>query len=217
MIRKRILLSEIGNYGINIEDTYIAMEMQALINDFKPFEDVCEVQHYVVCEEYEGELETPHHVEVVLVHDGVALVPLKKAYNDKRYSFVLDNDFSQKVTYGNLREFGDVFKKENPQPNYVGKPTKKKLDAWVKYLTDYQTFVLKGIEEKENFKTNYLKKLEGRDIRWSNKEHTEGFIEGDGIRFKFKIFTNSVSEYVEIISYKDRFNNLEMFDKINSL
>lgn len=216
MARKRILLSEIGNYGVNIEGTYIGREMQTLINDFKPFEGLCEVQHYVVCEEYEGELET-RNVEVVLVYDGVALIPLKKAYNDKRYSFVLDNDFSRKVTYDNLREFGDIFKKENPQPNYVGKPSKKKLDAWVKYVTDYQTFVLKGIETKENFKNEYLKKLEGRDIRWNNNEHTGGVIEGDGIRFKFNIYTNSVSEYVEIISYRDRFNNLEMFDKINSL
>lgn len=97
-------------------------------------------------------------------------------------------DFIQPVS----RSDKSAAERQLTEPQKIGVLTRKKIDQWVKYFEDLRELLIKkqaeNLEMQNDFKTSLLPHA----VRWSNDNETAGYIEKNGIGFKFRIEESNI-------------------------
>lgn len=158
----------------------------------------------VTISEYDGE-KYAEHCEVWVKHNGTWLKPIKQAWNKKTFFFTL-----AEIPYN----YVELYNNPNPRPNYVGKPTDKKMNDWVDYLIQELDDKEKILDQHRQNRQNSLRKLEafGNEINW-NHDKTGGYVERNGLEYQFEINKNgTLSEKILISSMEQ---TLEKFLEIS--
>lgn len=212
----RIEASEISKYKLEREvSDYIYQCIREKKEELKAFDGICTLKEIISLNKGdEGEL-YPEHGYVLLEYKGLLLRPFKKHGKQNSYKFyIVDSDYPYEMVKD--------FKNDHIEPNYIGKPTEKKMDEWLEYLLLEERYINERIKNKYNFKESYIKSLEdaGRVIVWQNRERTEGYINGNGFRFKITIGENAAYTKIEFDQYYKKdgkyvMESLETFDKLN--
>jgi hypothetical protein len=198
--------------SVNLKDVNVVLQayqkhtLKELKEELSAFNQIGTLEEYARLYE---DAQTVDRVYVLLNYNGTLLFPYKKSYNSNMYGFTIEG---KNYPYDLVNKF-DVL---NKKPNYVGKPSKKKMDEWVEYLNKKDEFITNCINEGNSTKDNYLKKLRDKypvdSITFSNTEETEGRVKINNIILKFTISQNSVWERIEL-NYGLQ-HNQETFDKL---
>lgn len=113
-----------------------------------------------------------------------------KLYYDLRFDWSL-------FRYADNYSYGKAFDKQS-EPNRIGVFTKKKIDDWVKYLTQGFRNLERINAENERKMTGYRNRLEAiPDVVW-NKDKSRGHITRHGLTYTFEIRQTDYSEKISL-------------------
>ena len=140
----------------------------------------------------------PHNkIGYLVKYNGVLLDHYKKHYNSEAVAFRLFNDntdYSKYLPYN--------WENENPQPNYVGTLTDKKLNDWLNWLTARKNAAEAAKMATNNKISEFLAKVRAFDATGANEcviTETRGHIIKNGLRYEYEIDGNGhISEKVRI-------------------
>lgn len=154
----------------------------------------CELWHIF---SQENEKLVYEHSEIILL---VPSCPLKITTDygqyQKRWS-IMSNIQSVFIEYS----YNDInyYKRDIPQPNYIGVLSTKKIQAWVDYHLAVYNAVLPHYVAATAELVNFRLSLEGLDVNWYNKGNS-GEIILNGIKFRFDINGLHITKKMEIHS-----------------
>jgi disulfide oxidoreductase YuzD len=212
-----ILLKDLNS--VDLKDYNVHCNLTEKRVELKAFEGVVPILDAAcVFKEKDGTISEITYFLCVLNVNNELIVPTKKSWNQLSFSFSLARQFSNNKEY--YHEYLSQYGRENPCPNFVTKPTAKKLGEWVEYLLKQEEFLLNRYKEKINFRENYLNKLKEEGRKFNIITDKEGFLEGEiqekGLIFKFQVYENSVHTCIEASYHLP--NSIETFDKmVNAL
>lgn len=197
MKTRNLTHQEIIAMGLKDEDFYKPNIDRELLAQFEP---LCTIsKRYSVS--YYDEKYHAEHSSYVLIYSGHVLVPHKK-WNEKLWEFYLDESLDVNVSYKLYPEM--------ERPNKVGAPTKKKMDAWLYYLTERERRLGTIIAEKDNKIAEFLQQINdsGLDVEWFN-DGLSGWIERNGLRYQFRIDkdTGYISKNIQLVAYSSELDD----------
>ena len=166
----------------------------------------CEILPLYSTEKSEGQ-NFVHNCFLAIRYKGVIYNVVRKHYNVNSVQLFLADTELTNLDYQTEQKI-KAFEEKN-KPQYMGKATEKKLDAWAKYLAEREKIANEGnaiqIFKCDN-KIAEIKKIFGEKIQWytNNTEcHTYiGRVDNNIINFKFNISPkNGISTETTISSY----------------
>jgi len=131
-----------------------------------------ELRHYLT---KEGSY---HYTALIYVIDGLELVP-NAWYNKKTFEFFLHK----------FKESNKTFKKE--APSRVGKPSAKKITAWVEYLKEYKNFHETIKNASNNKREESIKEINSisPNVKWSVSGNTAS-LDTENVFIDFELLSN---------------------------
>jgi hypothetical protein len=203
---KKIEVSQIGGYKLEAPlSDWMLNNLREQKTNLQGIEGVCELKEFVSLYGEEGKLYADS-VSVNVLYKGYLLTPIKKHYNQNYYKFALEG---KNYDYNFIKDF----RQNNPEPNYIGKATAKKMDEWLEYLLKLDAYMVARVEKKASFKENYIKSLEGRNVKW-NADKSQGIITENGIEFHFNIWENGVTTDIKFrYDFPDTLENFDIIVK----
>lgn len=165
---------------------YQLKRLNADIENLKEFKGLCELIPIVRTSFYDDKL-----------HFEEASVKLKyKDYYLSAYQVNNSNAF-RFYTFNAIYVYD--FRVSEDCPNNVGKPTVKKMDAWLKFLSDNEALKMDELERRQSAKTAFLTKVNncGLPITNQSRDGLSGYIESDMFTYSFQVLNNgSVNEKI---------------------
>ena len=118
---------------------------------------------------------------------------IKSVTKEKKYLIAAKTNHFKQIDTRDITSVKEHF----PRPNYIGVFTAKKVENWI----DYATSVYRDLEKKEEAaqktEDDFLKSLEGENIRWTNIGK-DGEIRKNGIKYEFSISPGCVYQKITL-------------------
>lgn len=174
-MKNYITLEQAKKFGFEWNQ-YATNRMNEQVKDLENFKDLCTIIPMVNYSEYNNKKHF-EHITVFINFKGVLLRPYKR-YNEKSFSFFLAES---------LHVQG--FERELKEPSKVGKPTEKKLWAWVEYLQNVEVLKTEKLAQRNNKETEFLNKIKNSGLKVSHQSNDgkRGYIETDFFEFSFEV------------------------------
>lgn len=188
MMERYIELSRINQYGISLtkDNLEYGERLKGQYKLFEPFAELVpmiEVRYYDGTYRYDGQV-------VALRYNRALMLPLKNS-KDGKYTFCLPAPYRHRHL--------EYFRSKPEQPDRIGTPTVKKLEAWYSYLTTRETEQKAHVEqylEKENERRGELAEP-GSLVKWDNEN--KAVLEGNNLRYTVFFNPGAISTKIEII------------------
>ena len=179
---KKVSLSEYNQKEI---DTTI--ELAKKISEFSPAEPI-----FYLSEE-DGKFFFEHTAGAKLEHASLSIFVRHNQYS-KKYHVICDS--IDRLPNVDMHTKNDVLKSITA-PVTIGVLSTKKINDWVRYYEQVYAKLTEKSAQHGSKIDEFLKSIEGMDVHWwDNKK--QGEIIRNGIRFRFKIGTESVSKEIDI-------------------
>jgi len=177
-MKNYITLELAKNYGFEWTK-YATDRMNEQIKELENFKDLCTIIPMVNYSEYDDKKHF-EHITVFIDFKGVLLRPYKR-YNEKSFEFSLAESLYVPSFNHNLEA-----------PQKVGKPTEKKLLAWVEYLQNVELLKIEKINERKNKETEFLDKIKNSGLKVSHQSNDgkRGYIITEFFEFSFEILND---------------------------
>lgn len=172
-MQNKITLEQAKKEGYILTE-YSEKYLKEKLDNLKKFEGVVKIIPFVNADYYDKKA-----IEVYIEYKGILLRPYK-AYNESSFKFSLVEN-SKNDIYHTLE-----------QPNKVGTPTIKKMDAWLDYLQAVE--VLKNAKQVEiDEKTNaFLTKIKNTGLEVFNSVNggKKGTLRTNDVEYFFEVCDN---------------------------
>jgi hypothetical protein len=165
--------------------------LNELKTDFTPYEGIenTEVVYCITFEESDGKY-YHGYAGCEINYKGTVMIPFKKKYNEPKYGFTLGNATIFPMDYCT------DFLRANPMPNFIGKPTAKKLAEWRDWVLLKEKTLSDRVKSECDYRQNFIASIPEpivweKAYRW-NDECWHGRIKRNGLTLKIQLYTNSV-------------------------
>lgn len=187
-MERYIELSRIHEYGISPAKEHLAYGEQ-LKGQYKVFEPLVELVPLAEVRYYDGKY---HYDGLVIAfrYNHILMLPVRST-KDGKYIFRLPSPYRHRHL--------EYFRSKLEQPDRIGVPTAKKLEAWFLYLTKKECEQKEYVEqylEKEDKRRAELAGL-GNLVKWENEN--KAVIERNNLRYSVFFNPGAVSEKIEIV------------------
>lgn len=132
------------------------------------------------------------HVYILLEHAGL-IIQVKYDKHRKKWLIHSPDSYYKNLSRWDVTKVHEQFTK----PNQIGVLTTKKIQDWVSYYESIHTELIRLDAQKYDKVSEFLKSLEGLEVKWSNNQKT-GSIVKNGIEFTFSIDEGNISKKLEL-------------------
>lgn len=193
-MKKYLLESSLSEYGLTKEQFNSREQAIATMEGiFGKFGKIVPIYHIFIRDDNNV---IPHHIEVALLYKNMFMTPFKMYANSKTYVFS-DSLLQYQEQVHHTITFDEA------EPNGVGVPTERKLDAWREYLTRKSAFYKERYEKNQAQINDFLSSIreydERGEVKW-RKDRKSGEMIKNGIEYTFSIEyeTGHVYEHLKL-------------------